>query len=119
MGNITDGGIQFYTATEIESGQILSLEMCSENPKREIIATAKVLWCQPQQKGLRYLVNVTFLWIGWKDQSIQNAISAFINESIVEFDGISCTYEKSKSKIGLLLVFATLMSFIFFGYLFI
>ncbi|WP_419662562.1 hypothetical protein [Desulfosarcina variabilis] len=115
--NIVDGNMRFFSPTRIESGKIIALEMCPETPGRNIIATAKVVWCKSRPKKSRHLVNIEFLWIGWKDPSIQNAIAEFINESIEKIDGIACNCESYRSITGVMLALGYLSSFVFIGYL--
>lgn len=115
--NIADGSMQFFSHTKIQSGKILALEMCPENAGGNIIATAKVLWCKSLPKKRRHLVNVEFLWIGWKDPSIQNTIAAFINESIEKIDGIACNGECRRSMTGIMLTIGYMSSLAFIGYL--
>ena len=109
--------MRFFSPTKIESGKILALEMCSENAGGNIIATAKVLGCKSLPRKRQHLVNVEFLWIGWKDPSIQNAIADFINESIEKIDGIACNCDCRRSMACMMITLGYMSSLVFIGYL--
>ena len=93
------------------------MELRSENVGGNIIATAKVSGCKSLPKKRRHLVNVEFLWIGWKDPSIQNAIADFISESIKKIDGIACDCEGRRSFACVMLALGYMSSLVLIGYL--
>lgn len=80
--NISGGGICFEAMEDIPSGTILTLEMKSPAFPSEILALAKVVWCNKNPEKSKYDVGVEFWWTGWKDKNAQEAVADYITKHI-------------------------------------
>jgi len=80
--NISGGGICFTAEEELEPNTLLALELKSPQFPSPIIALAKVVWCR--KRGLKggYEVGAEFWWIGWKDNTAQQAIAEHVRRAL-------------------------------------
>ena len=74
--NISGGGVCFEAPENLQKGDLVALDIRSEDFDAPILALAKVVWCKP--RGGRYQVGAEFWWVGWGDNKAQATIANYV-----------------------------------------
>jgi len=74
--NISGGGVCFEATENLQKGDLVALEIRSDDFNAPILALTKVVWCKP--KGEVHKVGAEFWWIGWGDNQAQRTIANYV-----------------------------------------
>jgi hypothetical protein len=74
--NISGGGLCFEAADHLQKGDLVALDIRSDDFSVPILALAKVVWCKAH--GSMYQVGAEFWWVGWGDNQAQTTIANYV-----------------------------------------
>ena len=78
--NVSGGGICFTSRDPVEVGSLMALEMQAPGFEMPVIAMAKAVWCKKRRFDAMYDLGCEFWWVGWKDNTAQQALADYIQE---------------------------------------
>jgi hypothetical protein len=78
--NISGGGLCYRSATRVEAGEFLAVELTLPEFTSPVVAMGRAVYCEEQAAG--FDVGVEFWWVGWGDDSAQRAIADYIKTEL-------------------------------------
>ena len=78
--NISGGGLRYKSDAAVELGAFLAVELRLPDFPSPVLALARAAFCG--KEGPPFEVGLEFWWVGWGDDSAQQAISEFIKTEL-------------------------------------